>query len=233
MAAAGFRVPGVVIFDLDGTLLDSLPGIEHSVRAAFASCGLEMGHADLRGLIGPPIRAIFATLSPKATQDELDRLVRAFRASYDVEGIPRTPAFTDTVDVLLELKARRRKLFVASNKPRQISMAILEQVGLADVFDEIVTRDSRLPAYTGKTEMISYLTDKWKLDAPDCLLVGDTLEDAEAARNSGINFCLMTHGYGDVPAGSDIPVALRLDSFAAMLSILHQEPAQPSHRSAL
>ena len=64
MADAGpLRRARAWFFDLDGTLLDSLPGIEHSARAAFAACGLAMGEVELRTLIGPPIRTILAKMA--------------------------------------------------------------------------------------------------------------------------------------------------------------------------
>jgi phosphoglycolate phosphatase-like HAD superfamily hydrolase len=51
----------------------------------------------------------------------------------------------------------------------------------------------------------------------ECLMVGDTIEDAEAASESGMQFCLMTHGYGEVPLDSEVAVALRLDHFSELM----------------
>jgi phosphoglycolate phosphatase len=206
-----------VFFDLDGTLLDSLPGIRYSAEAAFAACRLARGEVDLRGLIGPPIRTILARMSRGANEDELDALEQAFRASYDSEGWRRTPHYEGAAETLRGLRAERKQLFVVSNKPRHISVRILEAEGTLALFDEVVTRDSREPAYAGKLEMLVPLLRKWEIEPQDALMVGDTIEDAEAAACAGMQFCLMTHGYGDVPLDANVPVALRAGHFSELM----------------
>jgi len=222
------RLPACLLFDLDGTLLDSLPGIEYSARAAFAQCGLAVGEVDLRSLIGPPIRTILATMAQadgrvELGDDQLDRLVQAFRTIYDSEGWKMTPHYAGALQALRTLRADGRRLFVVSNKPRHISLRILEAEGTMGLFDEIVTRDSREPAYKDKQEMMHSLMQRRGLLPQDCLMVGDTMEDAEAALQTGMPFCLMTHGYGDVPINSDVPVAFRFDRFSQFIPALRQE----------
>jgi phosphoglycolate phosphatase len=206
-----------VLFDLDGTLLDSLPGIRYSAEAAFAACGLKRNEVELRGLIGPPIRTILSRMGNDLSEAELDCLERAFRVSYDSEGWAMTPHYAHAAGMLRGLREAGLRLFVVSNKPRHISVKILEAEGTLGLFDEVVTRDSREPGYAGKVEMILYLLPKWQVTARECLMVGDTIEDAEAASYTGMPFCLMTHGYGDVPAESGVVVAMRLDSFAELI----------------
>jgi phosphoglycolate phosphatase len=223
-----YKAPKAMLFDLDGTLLDSLPGIEHSARAAFAACGLAMGEVELRTLIGPPIRTILARAAVAGadggpSEEQLDRLVQAFRLSYDNEGWKMTPHYAGAAEFLRLMRAEGKRLFVVSNKPRHISLTILEAGGTLELFEEIVTRDSRRPAYSGKREMMASLMERHGLEAQDCLMVGDTMEDAEAASATGMQFCLMTHGYGDVPVDSVVPVAFRFDRFSELLPVAEQE----------
>jgi phosphoglycolate phosphatase len=222
------RLPRALLFDLDGTLLDSLPGISFSATEAFNACGLEAGNADLRGLIGPPIRTILARMGRGQTggglsEEELDRLERAFRVSYDSEGWKMTPHYPGAAALLRAMKTQGARLFVVSNKPRHISVRILESEGTLGLFDEIVTADSKQPRYADKQEMTGYLLRKWEMKPGECLMIGDTMEDAVAAARIGIEFCLMTHGYGDVPADSSFPVAFRCDYFSELIAILAQE----------
>jgi len=216
-----------VLFDLDGTLLDSLPGIAHSARAAFEACGLAVGEVELRTLIGPPIRTILAkmALAPAGglSEDNLDRLVQAFRAIYDSEGWKMTPHYAGAVELLRALRTEGKRLFVVSNKPRHISVKILETEGTMELFEEIVTLDSRQPAYSSKREMMWSLLERHGLKPQDCLMVGDTMEDAEAANDTGIKFFLMTHGYGEVPSDSVVPVAFRIDHFSVLMPAPRQE----------
>jgi phosphoglycolate phosphatase len=218
------RLPRTLVFDLDGTLLDSLPGIGFSVEAAFRACGLTMGEVDLRSLIGPPIRTILERMAAKPpTGDELDQLERSFRWSYDCEGWKMTPHYEGAAELLRRLQVAGRRSFVVSNKPRHISLKILEAEGTVGLFEEIVTKDSRAPMYQDKQEMMRYLLQKWEIAPAGCLMVGDTMEDAEAASKTGMEFCLVTHGYGSVPESSTVPVAFRIDHFSELVSHMTQE----------
>src|ERR1700733_5364416 len=88
-------LPPCILFDLDGTLVDSLPGIEFSVREAFSSCKLPLPKESLREMIGPPIRTILSQAGNVVGESGLDILERAFRASYDSDGWRKTVCFPD------------------------------------------------------------------------------------------------------------------------------------------
>jgi phosphoglycolate phosphatase len=218
------RLPACLFFDLDGTILDSLPGVEYSVRAAFDSCGLHLRTTSLRQLIGPPIRTILSRAGEIADGDVLDQLEGAFRKSYDTEGWRKTVCFPGAHTVLQAMHTFGHRHFVVSNKPRHISLRILESEGMLGLFEEILTSDSRSPAYVGKEEMISLLMARHGIGREDCLFVGDTIEDAQAAAAAGIGFVHMMHGYGEIVETPNLPIALRCDGFSQLLPYLIQEP---------
>ncbi len=218
------RPPACLFFDLDGTILDSLPGVEYSVRAAFDSCGLPLRNTSLRQLIGPPIRTILSRAGEIADGDVLDQLEGAFRKSYDTEGWRKTVCFPGVHTVLQAMHTFGHRHFVVSNKPRHISLRILQNEGMLNFFEEILTSDSRSPAFQGKAEMISLLMTRHGVGADICLFVGDTIEDAQAAASAGVGFVYMTHGYGEIMDTHDIPIALRCDGFSQLLPYLIQEP---------
>jgi phosphoglycolate phosphatase len=216
------RLPSCILFDLDGTLVDSLPGIEFSVREAFAACNLPLAKQNLRSMIGPPIRAILSRAGNIVEKNNLDALERAFRASYDSEGWRKTTPFPEAILVVRMMHERGHRLFVVSNKPRHASRQTLEGQGILECFEAIITRDSRMPEYEGKEEMIAALIDERSIAKHDCILVGDTAEDANAAATAGIDFIWMTHGYGNPSQMASIPVALILDSFSQLLPLIEQ-----------
>ena len=211
-----------ILFDLDGTLVDSLPGIEFSIREAFNICNLPLPKESLREMIGPPIRTILSRAGKIAEESSLDRLEHAFRASYDSVGWRRTVCFPDANRILRMMHERGHRLFVVSNKPLHICLQILEREGIREYFEAVVTRDSRSPNYQGKEEMIGALLAERAISKENCLMVGDTTEDANAATSAGIKFVWMTHGYGTVVEMSSIPVAHTLDSFAQLLPLLNE-----------
>jgi phosphoglycolate phosphatase len=218
------RLPAYLFFDLDGTILDSLPGVEYSVKAAFDSCGIPLRKASLRQLIGPPIRTILSRAGEITEIDVLDQLEGAFRTSYDTEGWRKTVCFPDAHAVLRTIQEHGHRHFVVSNKPRHIALRILENEGMLDLFEEILTSDSRSPAFEGKAEMIGLLMARYGIGGDNCLFVGDTMEDAQAAAAAGIGFVYMSHGYGEIVETPDLPVTRRFERFSQFLPFLIEEP---------
>jgi phosphoglycolate phosphatase len=218
------HLPQAIFFDLDGTLLDSLPGIAFSIEQAFVACGLPMQPIDLRRTIGPPIRTILALAAMQATSSDLDLLECAFRSSYDSEGWQKTLLFPGSHLTLREAHSLGIQLFVVSNKPRHISVKILEREDILPLFTAVLTRDTRNPPYTGKAQMIEHLARDFHLNAARCIMIGDTEEDAISAAAMQVPFIWMAHGYGEVPPS--MAVSLRINSFPELLPTLIKEFAQ-------
>jgi phosphoglycolate phosphatase len=218
--------PQAILFDLDGTLLDSLPGIEFSIRSAFAQCALPEPQKNIRSLIGPPIRSILASLAGDVSPSTLDRLEQAFRTSYDSEGWSMTPHYPAATNVLRSLHSKGVRLFVASNKPIHIATRILQEEGTFALFEAVLTRDSRIPPYAGKLEIMQCLIEAHDLDPGRCLMVGDTMEDVEAAAHIPMRIAFMTHGYGHLPESANASVVMRLNHFSELLPNLAKEFAQ-------
>ncbi len=185
-----------IIFDLDGTLVDSLPGIAWSVDAALRSCGMAAANRDLAPLIGPPVRDILAAVSGATDAALLDRLEHGFRASYDSGGWRRTVCHAGVPEMLRRLTASGARLWLVTNKPRLATARILQELKLSGFFRETVCRDSRMPVFGSKAEMLRELVERRGMDREECLMVGDTAEDAHAAEAAGIACVIVPHGYG-------------------------------------
>jgi phosphoglycolate phosphatase len=213
-----------VLFDLDGTLLDSIPGIAYSVKAAFHGAGLPERSFDLRQCIGPPIRTILSRAAATDDPALLDQLERHFRASYDSDGWRQTVCFPGTPEMLEAMKASGHRLFIISNKPRHIAAKILEALGIASRFEQLYTRDSIDPPYPCKADMLQALLADHQLAAVDCVMVGDTMEDASASALHKISFIFMEHGYGELSLAQ--PVLLKLGSFFEFMPFLAVENVQ-------
>ena len=192
-----------VIFDLDGTLVDSIPGIQWSVEAALVAGGMPPLCRDLKPLIGPPIRDILATVSGATDPAVLDRMESVFRSSYDSAGWRKTTCQPGARGTLQRLHIAGCGLWVVTNKPGHAARAILHELALADFFQEVVCPDSRTPRFASKAEMLADLLERCALARAGSIMVGDTLEDCRAAADVGIDCALVPHGYG---GGLDEPL---------------------------
>jgi phosphoglycolate phosphatase len=192
-----------VIFDLDGTLIDSLPGIASSVDVALRSCGLLPAERDLRPLIGPPIRDILAAVSGVTGQGLLDRLERSFRSSYDSEGWRRTACLAGVPEMLRQLLAGGTEIWMVTNKPVLPTGRILRRLNLSGSFREVACRDSRTPPFASKAEVLMDLLERRGIRRAECLMVGDTAEDWHAAETAGVSCAIVgpAYGSGALPPG--------------------------------
>jgi phosphoglycolate phosphatase len=203
--------------------VDSLPGIQFSVDAAFGACGVPYRAFRLREMVGPPIRSILERVGNLEDSQIIDRLETEFRSSYDSEGWKKTVCFPGVRSALFNLKSAGYRLFVATNKPRHISLRILEAEAILEFFDAVVTRDSIAPAYANKEEVVRSVLISNGLQSNQCVLIGDTSEDALAAQINGVKFVFFTHGYGQIEKDSTLPVHFAFDEFSQLLPRLVQE----------
>lgn len=190
-------------FDLDGTLADSLPGLRASIAEALASGGRRLAITDLRPYIGPGIRTILKRLDPELSETDLDGMERCFRRSYDLEGVRNTLLFDGVKATLAALHSAGAELFIVTNKPKLATANLIEMHELRELFREVVSRNSREPGYESKGEMLRDLVKRHEVDCERAVMVGDTAEDMEAAREAGMRFAFVEYGYGEVSVDAD------------------------------
>ena len=185
-----------VIFDLDGTLVQSLPGIEQSARVAISRVLPEMPLPDLRAVIGPPIATMFARLWPDLAAEQMACLLAEFRTHYYSEGCLCSEPYPQVRDTLARLQAAGRALFVLTNKPAAPAQKILHHLGLAEFFTEIMGPDSVQPPFRSKPDGARLLAAKHRLSPQSTVIVGDGIDDAEASQACGFGFIAVCYGYG-------------------------------------
>jgi phosphoglycolate phosphatase len=174
----------LVLFDLDGTLVDSAPGIHASVRAAVAGFGLaEPTPAQLRAMVGPPLQEGFA-LGFGLSGADVDRAIAAYRAHYSAGAMLEAPAYPGIPELLARLRADGATLAVATSKPEPFAVAILEHVGLLGHFAGV--HGATLDGTVRHKDQVVAAALAEHPDGRDPVLVGDRAQDVLGAAAHGL-----------------------------------------------
>jgi phosphoglycolate phosphatase len=188
--------PLTILFDLDGTVVDSQPGILASCRAALRELGHEPGDLDIGALIGPPLEEMLAQVLRRFGDDRVDEAVAAYRRHYGSTGLLETTVYPGLGEALDQLLAQEARLFIATSKRTVFAEAILASLGLIDRFAGVHGSEPG-GAVDRKADLIAELMRRHDLSAPRCLMVGDRRQDVEGARANGVSTVGVLWGYGD------------------------------------
>lgn len=202
-----------VLFDLDGTLVDSVGGIAAALNDVLAARKLgAFETATVADMVGGGVRRLIERATTRlGIGDEpglIDALLAEFLVAYRAAPCRHSPLFPDAGAALALLAEQGRKLAVVTNKPDDISRAMLAELGLAPLLTSIV---GSLPGRALKPapDMLAIALADLGVTAADAVMVGDSAADVGAARSAGLPVILLAHGYshGDVTQlGADMIV---------------------------
>ncbi len=186
----------VALFDLDGTLSDSAPGIVASLEHAFVGLELPVPGNLLRS-IGPPLPVMLEQLGVPVELH--DSFIDAYRSRYATIGLFENELYEGIADVVSALSANGVALAVATSKPEPYAVRILEYFGLSRLFDVIAgaTLDGTRGA---KADVIAHcLAQRSPVASDRIIMIGDRHHDIRGAAHHGIRAIGVTWGYGDQP----------------------------------
>lgn len=185
-----------VLFDMDGTLIDSSPGITRSAQYALAHYGIEESDLnDLRKFIGPPLWESFVKYYDFSVE-QAKEAVEVYRERYNVTGIFECNLFPGTKECIQTLKEQGYLIAVASSKPEKSCKRILEHFHILELFDEVsgATFDGKIET---KEEVLQELLRRWShLKPEEMILIGDTVFDVKGAVQVGLDCIGVTFGFG-------------------------------------
>jgi phosphoglycolate phosphatase len=223
--------PPSILLDLDGTIVDSQPGIAMSCHAALAALGHRPEALDVRTLIGPPLEEVLGTVLRRLGDDRVDEAVRAYRDHYGMVGLLETTVYPGVAAALDHLAARGARLYVATSKRRSFAERILEHLGLIDRFAAIHGSEPD-GALDHKPQLLAHVIARHDLAPGACVMVGDRRHDIAGAHANGMRALGVLWGYGDreelEAAGADAIVAEPAGLAAAAMDLAGKESARSS-----
>jgi phosphoglycolate phosphatase len=185
----------IVIFDLDGTVWDSEPGIVGSLRHAFASLGMAVPDDQvLASNVGPPLRLMLAELG--VHEQRLDDAVAAYRGRYASHGVYEATLYPGVVELLDALRDAGHRLATATSKGLDPTLVMLEHFGLADRFEFVGAASMDGLATTKEAVLAGTLAALGGPGPRECVLVGDRHYDVTGSAAHGIDCIGVGWGYG-------------------------------------
>jgi len=211
-----------ILFDLDGTLIDSSPGIEYSIINAVSAVIPQKNISGIHHLIGPPVRQILKQALEDVANEILLEIENKFRISYDGGGWKKSKVYDGVHETLSQLSQWGVKSFVVTNKPVMPTRNILKYLQLDVYFDDVVALDYKVPPFTSKIEATSHILTQKGLNSGRTLFVGDSKDDAYAAMACGLRFVAVAYGYGRIDKQNGWPKWSIINKFPELLDILEK-----------
>jgi phosphoglycolate phosphatase len=209
----------LLIFDLDGTLIDSRLDLANSVNATRAEMGKPpLEHAVVFSYVGngAPV-LIRKAMGPEASEEDVKHALEFFLAYYRDHAVDETRLYPGVRESLDQLHAAGMQLAVLTNKPVRISESIMETMGLTSMMLRIYGGNSFDKKKPDRVGIDTLRADAGAVAADQTWMVGDSIVDMQTARNAGVKSCGVTYGFQPETLAACPPDLLvdRMQDFAA------------------
>ena len=186
----------IILFDLDGTLTDSKEGIIRCAQYMQEKMGIRIwADEELYFLVGPPLIDSF-TGEFEMDVETAEKAIEIFRERYSTIGLFENKVYPGIVELLENLKAKGKRMAVATSKKEDLAIRILEHFDIAK-YMEVIGGDVREAGRDNKAKVIDYVLETMKAEKDDVIMIGDRKFDINGAHAIGIPCIAVEWGYGD------------------------------------
>jgi len=206
-----------LIFDLDGTLVDSLPDLAAALATTWREIGAPaLPREQVRTMIGDGTSALVARAlaASRLPPTMLDEALARFLALYEAAPVTFSRPYPGVKQTLAALRADGRGLAVCTNKPQRLTMAVLRGVDLDGFFAAVVGGDALAVKKPDPAHLLA-ASRALGASADDSVMIGDNEHDVAAAKAAGIPVILVRYGYHRVPLDG-LAADIRIDAFSEL-----------------
>ncbi|PCI58952.1 MAG: haloacid dehalogenase [Methylophilaceae bacterium] len=186
-----------IIFDLDGTLIDSAPSILESFKHAFSVLEVMPDRPITPDVIGPPLMQTLASLAGQDDPVLLQTLAAKFKAHYDSAGYQKAVVYSGIQTLLETLEQTDATVYIATNKRDYPTQKMMIHLDWARFFKGVFALDSYTPPMASKPLMVAQILADYEIDPANAIYIGDRFEDGHAADHNHMDFGMVTWGYAD------------------------------------
>ena len=192
--------PHAVLFDLDGTLLDTIGDLAEGANRMLAELDRPLrSQEEIHSFVGKGIPNLVArcmTENARATAAEIDHAVTVFRRHYAEVNGQSTRIYPGVLETLEGLRGQGRKLAVVTNKAEAFTLPLLQRMKIDDYFDVVVSGDT-LAVKKPDPAVLHHACTLLDISPCEGLMIGDSANDALAARGAGMPVLLVSYGYSE------------------------------------
>jgi phosphoglycolate phosphatase len=214
--------PALVVFDLDGTLIDSAPDMHRAVNLMLADLGCSpLSLPEIRTMVGDGASALIARAlaARQCVTADPGKALAQFLEHYEANPTASTKTFPGVPETLERLRAFGLTLAICTNKPSRLTHMILERLGIERFFVRVIAGDT-LPFRKPDPRALIEVLNVFGTPPAAAIMVGDSEVDAATAHAANVPFVLMTYGYHRGPIDGISSIAT-LDHFAELATLLH------------
>jgi phosphoglycolate phosphatase len=214
--------PALLVFDLDGTLIDSAPDMHRAVNRVLGDLGCDpLSLGDVRSMVGDGSSALIARAlaARQCVTADPAKALELFLEHYEAEPTAFTKTFPGVHETLGRLRAHGLMLALCTNKPARLTQMILERLKIEQYFVRVIAGDS-LPFRKPDPRALLAVLTGFETHTAATIMVGDSEVDAATAEAAGVPFVLMTYGYHRGPIDAISSIAT-LDHFHELATLLH------------
>jgi len=183
-----------ILFDLDGTLIDSKASILSTLDRSLKKHNIEAAIPLTDNLVGPPLKDVVRLVSGKINNSKTASIVDSFKTYYDSSGYKNSSLFPEILDMLSSLSGiDERKMYIVTNKRAIPTKKILEYLTIDKFFVQAYSLDTFNPEYSNKSDLLKRVLIMEDVRVSDAIYVGDREEDFNAAKESGLDFLKLDH----------------------------------------
>lgn len=189
-----------ILFDFDGTVFDTSPGVFNSFDYLLSHYKIDFPREKYSLMIGPPLTESFTNIL-HFPAEKADEAMAVYREYYGTKGLFECEVYPGIVDLVNILHEKGKKVFIATSKPEVYANSILERKGLKNLFDFVGGSDLAEKERVEKIDIINYVLESNGLtkegDKEKVLMVGDRKYDVKGAHAAGIKCCGILWGFGN------------------------------------